>query len=663
MEVTTQYSNASARTMAPDTLADEAPVANGPRAQPKVFPEALASAQFAAKPNDGLSKRDPEPIGRTPPYVGAGLSHRNDTLPMEKEASAPGACAKSPFRECRGGEALEANSSSYVQFDQFDHKETAGSDGRGTCDGILREALRRVDRNYGGETSNLRSAVINMRGEMSSGRSDRTGIYSRIQAFQSKPGSLALSNYRESSDADLNPHGRTSHADAVDGLADSVSFMRRGGLAYINAGIRSADATGPQTSGHALLLQHLPAADARTGSDQYTIFDPNNGAFTYDSLDKMQGALRDYMNSAYTEDGNVATPNKIQFFSPPNAPNWGSLSPTTSVPGSVDANSLEPTELEHHRYLGSDRSQANADNQYPSVDETAAAMREKRGGAVSSCGKSQFRECRGGEALKDGAGGLVLFDQNNRRETRGDDGRGTCEGIVREAMRRIDRSYAARSAINLTTAVSSMLNDMRTSRTARESGIYDNINTYQHNRNVLALRIYGQSRDLNFSAQGPSSPEDRRNSLIDGLNAMPPGGLAFVGIRIQTPGATSPEDNGHAILIQRNHDVPHPDGTPPDHRYIIFDPNNGTFEYETRGAMNAALRNYMDTAYTEIHATVTPDRAIFYVPRRLARERPVLSEPTLVPPALQLPEPPTLMQPFPQRNPGEGTSEDPHSGL
>ena len=515
--------------MAPDTLADEAPAANGPRAQPKVFPEALASAQFAAKPNDGLSKGDPEPIGRTPPYVGAGLSHPNDTLPMEEHGGAPDACAKSAFRECRGGEALEANSSSYVQFDQFDHKETAGNDGRGTCDGILREALRRVDRNYGGETSNLRSVVINMRGEMrgemSSGRSDRTNIYGRIQAFESKPSSLALSNYRESSDADLNSHGRTSHVDAVDGLVDSVSFMRRGGLAYINAGIRSADATGPETSGHALLLQHLPAADARTGSDQYTIFDPNNGAFTYDSLDKMQGALRDYMNSAYTEDGNVATPNKIQFFSPPNAPNWGSLSPTTSVPGSVDANSLEPTELEHHRYRRSDRSQAKADNQYPNVDEAAAAMREKRGGVLGSCAHSPFRECRGGEALKDGAGRIVLFDQNNRRETRGDAGRGTCEGIVREAMRRIDRSYAARSAIDLTQAVTSMRSDMRTSSTARESGIFDNIDTYQRNRNVLALRMYEQSRDLNFSAHGQSSPEDRRNSLIDGLNSMPPGGL------------------------------------------------------------------------------------------------------------------------------------------
>ncbi|CAN7395608.1 hypothetical protein LJR034_002318 [Caballeronia sp. LjRoot34] len=657
MEVTTQYSSASARNTASDTLADQAPAASPPPAQPKIFPEARVSGQFAAKPNDGLSKRDLDPIGRTPSYVRANLSHPNDTLPREEHGGALGACEKSAFLECRGGEALEANSSSYVQFDQFDHKETAGNDGRGTCEGVIREALRRVDRNYGGKASDLRSVVTDMRSEMSSGRSDQTNIYGRIQAFQSNPGSLALSKYRESSNADLNPHGRTSHADAIDGLTDSLSFMSRGGLAYIDVGIRRGDVTGPATSGHALLLQHLPA-DGRAGSpDRYTIFDPNNGAFTYDSLEKMQSSLRDYMKSAYTEDGDIATPHTIQFFTPPSSRTWGSLPPTKSVPGHVDANTLEPPELKNHRYGGSDRSQAKTDNQDQNADETS--LRDKRGGVLGSCATSQFRECRGGEALVDGAASYMAFDQNNRRETRGDDGTGTCEGIVREAMRRIDRSYSARSAINLTQAVTGMQNDMRTSVTARDSGIYNNINAYQHNRNLLSLRIYEQSRDLNFSARSRMSPEDRLNSLVDGLNAMPPGGVAFVGVDISTPGAAS----GHAILIQRNHDVTAPDGTPPAHRYIIFDPNNGAFQYETQGAMNAALRHYMDAAYTEIRATVTPDRAIFYNPLRLSRERPVLPEPTLVPPSLQLPEPPILMQPIPQGNPGAGASGDSHSDL
>ncbi|RKF48419.1 hypothetical protein [Paraburkholderia fungorum] len=644
MEVSTQYLSASARTMAQDTLADQVSAANARPAQPKVFPEANVASRFATIPNDRLATWDPGSPGYITSYGGARLAHPNDTHVEKEHGGATDACAKSAFRECRGGEALEAHSSSYVQFDQFDHRETAGKNGRGTCEGIIREALRRIDRNYGGETSDLRSAVINMRGEMNSGRSDRTGIYGRIKAFESQPRSLALSNYRESSDADLNPHGRTSREDAIDGLTDSLSFMRSGGLAYISVGIRRADAMDSQTSGHALLLQHLPPVNGSTGSpDRYTIFDPNNGAFTYDSLDQMQSSLRDYMKSAYTEDGNIARPNTVQLFTPPSSREWESLPATTSVPGRVGTNTLEPPEVMHHPHTRSDSSRAKTDNQ----DSDETSPREKRGSLLGKCVNSEFRECRGGEALKESSASYVAFDQNDRRETRGDDGRGTCEGIVREAMRRIDRSYSARAEINLSDAVASMENDMRTSARARESGIFNNIDIYQHNRNVLALRIYEQSKDLNFNANGPSSREDRLKSLTDGLNAMSPGGVAFVGVHIQTGGAAGPGDNGHVILIQRRHDVTAPDGTPPAHRYIIFDPNNGAFDYDTPDNMNAALRNYMDTAYTEIDGTVTPDRAIFYTPRRLARERPTLPPPTVVPPSLELPEPPGFMQPYP----------------
>ncbi|MFM0161289.1 hypothetical protein [Paraburkholderia sediminicola] len=664
MEVTTRYSSASTPTMSPDTLTGRASSANAAPAQAKVFPESDVAHRFATKPNDQSVKWDSRVPAPSRAIAGKSPPNDNDTVSREAPGGTLDACAKSAFRECRGGEALEAHASSYVQFDQFDHKETSGDDGRGTCEGIVREALRRSDRNYGGQKSDLRSAVLDMRGEMNGGRADQTNIYGRIQAFEREPGSLALRNYRESSDADLNPYGRTSHADAVDGLTDSLSFMRRGGVAYISVGIRRADAMGPETSGHVLLLQHLPPADARVGSpDRYTLFDPNNGVFTYESPEQMQSALRDYMESAYTEDGNIATPKTIQFFTPPSSRDWGSFAPTTSVEGSVNGNTLEPTALMHHRYNGSDRSQPEADNRDANADEIS--MRDKRGGVLGTCANSEFRECRGGQALKESAGSYVAFDQNNRKETRGDDGRGTCEGIVREAMRRIDRSYSARSAINLMDAVSSMENDMRTSRSARESGIYDNIDVFQHNRNMLALGIYAQSRDLNFSANDSSSREDRLNSLMDGLNAMPPGGLAFVGVHTQTAGAASPVDNRHVILIQRHHDVTAPDGTPPAHRYIIFDPNNGAFDYETPDRMNAALRNYMDTAFTAIGNTVTPDRAIFYSPRRSARagNRSIQLPATIVPPSLQLPEPPVLMQPFPQRNPGADTSTSSHRDL
>lgn len=659
MEVSNQYSSASARTSAPDTPADRISAENAQPAQPKVFPEAGVPVRFATNQDDRLPTQKPGPIVKTPSYDRTGSPHPNDALVSKEHDGAADACAKSAFRECRGGEALEARSSSYVQFDQFDHKETAGSSGRGTCEGIVRETLRRMDRNYRGQSGSLRSTVINMRTEMSSGRADRTNIYGRIQAFQNRPSALTLKNYRQSSDADLNPKGKTLHGEAVEGLMDSLSLLRRGGLAYIGMGIRGADATGPATSGHELLLQHLPADGSADPQDRYTIFDPNNGAFTYDSFDKMQSSLRDYMESADSEDRNVATPNTIQFFTPPSSRSWGSLPPTTSLPGRVDSNTLEPVELMHHRYIGSDRSQAKTDN----LEDNETSARKKRGGVLGSCGKSQFRECRGGEALLGPASSYVSFDQNDRRETRGDNGRGTCEGIVREAMRRIDRSYSVRAAIDLSRTVITMQNDMRTSRTARESGIYDNIDTYQHNRNALALRVYGQSRDLNFNANGPSSREDRLNSLMDNLNAMPPGGLAFVGVNIQTGDTDRPGDNAHVILIQRRHDVAAPDGSPPAHQYIIFDPNNGAFDYDTPNAMNVALRNYMHTAYREIDSSVTPDRALFYNPRRMERDRPTLLPATIVPPSLQLPEPPLLMLPFPSDNFGTGDSGHSHTGL
>jgi len=637
MEVTTQYSSASARTIAPDTLADQAPAVNPPPAQPKIFPEARTSAQFAPELNDGLSKRDLDPIGRTSSYVRANLSHPNDTLPREEPGVAPGACEKSAFRECRGGEALEANASSYVRFDQFDHKETAGNDGRGTCEGIVREALRRVDRNYGRKASNLRSVATSMRSEMSSGRSDQTNIYGRIQGFQSNPGSLALRNYRESSDADLNPYGRTSHAEATDGLMDSLSFMSRGGLAYIDIGIRHRDVTGPATSGHALLLQHLPA-DGRAGSrDRYTIFDPNNGAFTYNSLEKMQSSLRDYMKSAYTEDGDIATPHTIQFFTPPSSRAWASLPQTTSVPGRVDTNTLEPPELKNHRYGGPDRSQAKTGNQDPNAD------REKRGGVLGSCVTSEFRECRGGEALKDGSSAFMSFDQATRRETRGKNGRGTCDGIVREAIRRIDRNYSNSPRETVSSAVLSMITDMSTRDAARESGVFDYIAGFQNKDMALALRSYVQSIDMPLDRL---SREDSLRRLTDNLNAMPPGGMVYVGIGIQSGGAGSPRDGGHALLIQRNPDVPAPDGTAPPHRYMIFDPNNGAFQYDTASLMNTALRNYMHTAYSANGSLATPERAIFYNPpvwdgrhRQLA--------PAMVPPAVDMPEPPGFLQPAP----------------
>jgi hypothetical protein len=609
MEVTTRYSSASTPTLSPDTLTGRASSANAAPAQAKVFPESDATHQFATKPNDQSVKWDTRVPAPSGPTAGKSPPNDNDTVTKDAPGGTLGACAKSAFRECRGGEALEAHASSYVQFDQFDHKETSGNDGRGTCEGIVREALRRIDRNYGGKKSDLRSAVLGMRRKMNGGRADQTNIYGRIQAFERQPGSLALRNYRESSDADLNPYGRTSHADAVDGLTDSLSFMRRGGLAYISMGIRRADAMGRETSGHVLLLQHLPPADARAGSpDRYTLFDPNNGAFTYESPEQMQSALRDYMESAYTEDGNIATPKTIQFFTPPSSRDWGTLATTTSVAGSVNGNTLEPTALMHHRYNESDRSRPKADNRDANADETS--MREKRGGVLGTCVKSEFREYGGGEALKQGASSYLKFDQNDNEETRGDEGRGTCNGLVLEAMRRIDRSVGG-ATTDLPSAVGDMRSAIYGSRAAADRrDVLSRIDSYQTNPGNLAFSNYRSGIRVGWnprsSLETPEQRIDRLIRTIDNNPGMPPGGLAYLGIHIN--GASTASVNyGHAMLMQRLPDAPNG-----SERYAIFDPNNGAFTYDSLQATEAALRGYMNSAFNHDGLSAVPDTLQFF---------------------------------------------------
>lgn len=350
MEVTTQYPNASALTTSSEESAAHTVHPNASPTQAKVFSESDVSRQFALRPDEQSVKLNPKAIMF--PQAGASKAppDADQTLSREERGAVLGACAKSEFRECRGGDALNDGASSYVEFDQFDHKETRGADGLGTCEGIAREAMRRIDRNTDGQTPDLRSAVSNMTNEMRSSGDVRTDVYQRIQAFQDNPSSLGLTNYRQSGTTNLNPTGTTSQAERIDGLVDSMSGLSRGELAYIRVGIQRADATGPETSGHVLLAQRLPtnaSGDGFSSPDRYTVFDPNNGAFTYESLGQMQSALRGYMESAYTEDNNVAAPNRILSFIPSSSRNWDSLPATTAVPA-PDRMLPEPAELLRH---------------------------------------------------------------------------------------------------------------------------------------------------------------------------------------------------------------------------------------------------------------------------------------------------------------------------
>ncbi len=178
----------------------------------------------------------------------------------------------------------------------------------------------------------------------------REDTFGRIATYQSSPSTLGLLNYRQSSTLNLNPDGTSSRTQRINGFIDSTSEIPEGGLAYVRVGIQPAGQMGPEPSGHVLLGQHLPRDEQGAGyasPERYQVFDPNNGVFTYDSLDQMQTSLRSYMDSAYNEDGDIAAPNLVINFTPASSREYGSLPPTPAVPA-PPINQLEPPELLQH---------------------------------------------------------------------------------------------------------------------------------------------------------------------------------------------------------------------------------------------------------------------------------------------------------------------------
>lgn len=290
-----------------------------------------------------------------PAHIGLGdggitkhAAQADPPLNRQKRGQVLGACAKPEFRECRGGDELELHSSQHEKFDQFDHDRTKGGEnGKGSCDGIVREAMRRIDRATDGAATadTLPSAVHNMNSAMASNTAGNPGeIYDRIDRFQTDRTSLGLSNYRLASRVDFNPTGTASRHDRINSFIESMSQdgnMPIGGLAYIRMGIQSgAGMGGPGTNGHALLAQHLP-------NGHYAVFDPNNGAFTYDNKESMAAALRGYMQTAFTEGGQAAAPDSVEFYTPRNARDFGSAQPVNHFPG-LGANLPEPAGLLRH---------------------------------------------------------------------------------------------------------------------------------------------------------------------------------------------------------------------------------------------------------------------------------------------------------------------------
>jgi hypothetical protein len=334
MELTSQYTSTSVGTLSQDARAEPVQSALAQPGQPRMFAESDTAFRFAVGRDDQQH------------YATADGAHSR-----EKRGAVLGACAKSEFRECRGGEALKDGASSYMKFDQFENKETRGEEGRGTCDGIVHEAMRRLDLNSGG--TDLPSAVTHMSSEINGGRRTANQVMDRILVYQDNPERLGLRNYRQTSRRVWNPSSGATRDERINGLIHNMGTspgIPPGGFAYIGVRVQREGEAARQY-GHVLLVQRLPQ-DAH-GADRYAIFDPNNGVFTYDNWQHTQAALRGYMDSAYSEDGYNAVPDLVRFYTPGRGMQNQPVAAANHRHDDLSQQG-EPPELQNQPYLGHD---------------------------------------------------------------------------------------------------------------------------------------------------------------------------------------------------------------------------------------------------------------------------------------------------------------------
>ncbi len=145
-----------------------------------------------------------------------------DSLARAKRGNALGKCALgSPFRECRGGDALQMPSSSYEPFDQNDYRRLRSVAERGACEGIVREAIRRIDRDEDGTSLNLASVVRQMRLDGNTGGRAASDMFERIGAFQDNSMTLGLRRYRAGKLVLFK--GRAPREENIRGMVENIS--------------------------------------------------------------------------------------------------------------------------------------------------------------------------------------------------------------------------------------------------------------------------------------------------------------------------------------------------------------------------------------------------------------------------------------------------------
>jgi hypothetical protein len=307
----------------------------------------------------------------------------------------------------------------------------------------------------------------------------------------------------------------------------------------------------------------------------------------------------------------------------------------TSATSAADLQQPDQSGAHPHAAIAARAQQQHSAVQIPAgLDRLAGSKsRPERGAVLGTCAKgSDFRECRGGDSLKDGATDFVKFDQIDYKRTRnGNEGRGSCEGIVREAMRRIDRNEAS----SLMDAVTYMRSDANLGGSLADH-MFDRIDNFQSNRNGLGLTRFDRGAVVHFDHDQSHDRNTRISNLMDAFqhSVSQPGDLAIVRLGLYPQGVMSGSERGHALLVQRN----------ADDSITTFDPDNAAFVHPDEQHWRRAMRGYLDTAFTETGYAVVPDNIQSFTAPRADQRAAGLATPEPLPPVTP-PEPPLKLFP------------------
>ncbi|MFC0695470.1 hypothetical protein [Paraburkholderia humisilvae] len=238
-------------------------------------------------------------------------------------------------------------------------------------------------------------------------------------------------------------------------------------------------------------------------------------------------------------------------------------------------------------------------------------LRLRGGGPAASRPAPRFRSDRGGDALAERAGSVVRFDQYKYRRSFPDDPNGVCEGLVRDAMRRMggtDHPSLAAAVKQIRTALKGGKGD----RDRIITSVADFQSQWRTPFRPLGYEPIGR---VNYAANGNSqralTSEQIRSDFLRDLHArferMGKRSAAYLRLDLHRNGAPQPNGPaGHAILLEFTR------ATRGAEKYTVFDPNNGAFVIAGTAEFDRTLLDYLRSAYTAEGYTLEPANALYF---------------------------------------------------